>query len=208
LPRYFVHRPEVSWDLKARLLEEEGRPSGVLVVSAIYGLGGIGKSTLAAALARAPEVLGRFLDGVLWATLGQQPDVLSLLTGWIQALGDYDFRPTTIEAATAHLRTLLFDKAALLVVDDAWDPDHVLPFLVGGERCRVLVTTREAAIATAVGADLYSLWTETLPLLARRTRNDLLADLRALEPVVARLGGPEAVAETFRAIQDVGRWWP
>ena len=37
---------------------------------------------------------------------------------------------------------------------------------------------------------------------------DLLADLRALEPVVARLGGEEAIAETFHAIQDVGRWWP
>jgi len=27
-------------------------------------------------------------------------------------------------------------------------------------------------------------------------------------PVIAKLGGAEAVAETFRAIQDVGRWWP
>jgi len=26
--------------------------------------------------------------------------------------------------------------------------------------------------------------------------------------LVAALGGAEAVAETFRAIQDVGRWWP
>ena len=26
--------------------------------------------------------------------------------------------------------------------------------------------------------------------------------------VIAKLGGEEAIAETFRAIQDVGRWWP
>ena len=37
---------------------------------------------------------------------------------------------------------------------------------------------------------------------------DLLMDLSALVPVLAALGGAEAVAETFRAIQDVGRWWP
>nr|MBC7245282.1 ATP-binding protein [Chloroflexota bacterium] len=55
---------------------------------------------------------------------------------------------------------------------------------------------------------LYPLWAETLPLLARRTRSNLLADLRALQPVIFALGGTGAVAEAFRAIQDVGRWWP
>ena len=55
---------------------------------------------------------------------------------------------------------------------------------------------------------LYPLWQETLPILAARTREDLLADLCALAPVIAALGGEEAVAETSRAIQDVGLWWP
>lgn len=62
---------------------------GILVVSAIHGLGGIGKSTLAAALAHNPDVQERFSDGVLWTTLGQQPELLPLLSTWIQALGDY-----------------------------------------------------------------------------------------------------------------------
>jgi len=56
--------------------------------------------------------------------------------------------------------------------------------------------------------DLYPLWDKTLPVLARRTRPDLLADLRALVPVIHALGGGEAIAETARAIQDVARWWP
>ena len=55
---------------------------------------------------------------------------------------------------------------------------------------------------------LDRLWRETLHVLASRTRPDLLADLRTLELVIAALGGSEAAAETFRAIQDVGRWWP
>ena len=54
----------------------------------------------------------------------------------------------------------------------------------------------------------YPLWTEALPALARRTRRDLLSDLRALEPVIPALGGEPAVVETFRAIREVGRWWP
>ncbi|HEY77350.1 MAG TPA: hypothetical protein G4O00_14430, partial [Thermoflexia bacterium] len=55
---------------------------------------------------------------------------------------------------------------------------------------------------------LYPLWCETLHVLAARTRRDLLADLRALSPLIAALGGKEAIEETFHAIRDVGHWWP
>ena len=48
IPANFVPRPEHSNELKRRLLLED--VSGVLVVSAIYGLGGIGKSVLATVL--------------------------------------------------------------------------------------------------------------------------------------------------------------
>jgi hypothetical protein len=63
-------------------------------------------------------------------------------------------------------------------------------------------------LARLSGHQLYRLWVETLSILATRTRQDLLSDLPALEPVIAALGGEEGVAETFHAIQDVGRWWP
>ena len=56
--------------------------------------------------------------------------------------------------------------------------------------------------------ELYSLWREILPILAAHTRSDLLSDLHTLTPVIATLGGAEAVEETFHAIQDVSRWWP
>lgn len=46
----------------------------------------------------------------------------------------------------------------------------------------------------------------TLPL-ARRTRWDPLASLRALASVLAAKGGEKAIAETFCTIQDVGCWW-
>lgn len=177
VPRYFVPRPGVSGDLKTRLLADEAAAPGVLVVSAIHGLGGIGKSTLAAALAHDSATQTRFSDGVLWVTLGQQPDLLPHLQRWIQALGDYNFRPTTLDGASAHLRTLLQDRASLLVVDDVWDPAHATPFLVGGPQCRVLITTREALIARAVGADLYDLDVMTpdqsLALLTGRLGRDL-----------------------------------
>ena len=93
LPTYYVERPQISQKLKQHLLGEATAKTGTLVISAIYGLGGIGKSTVVGALAHNPEIQSHFPDGIFWATLGQQPDILSFLSTWIQALGDYDFKP-------------------------------------------------------------------------------------------------------------------
>ncbi|NEO69397.1 NB-ARC domain-containing protein [Moorena sp. SIO3H5] len=156
------------------LLSQETARAGTLVVSAIYGLGGIGKSTLAAALAHDPEVQSYFTDGIFWATLGQQPDILSFLSTWIQALGDYDFKPINIDSASLQLRTLLSDKKALLVVDDVWHPDHVEPFRVAGGACRVLVTTREAPVNGAIRYDLDVMTlNQSLELLTACFNNEL-----------------------------------
>jgi transcriptional regulator with XRE-family HTH domain len=174
LPPHFVPRPEVSQALKEQLLADDPLHPGVLVVSAIHGMGGVGKSTLAAALAHDAEIEQRFPDGILWITLYQQLNPLAALSTWIQALGDYTFRPINVEAASAHLRTLLRDKTSLLVVDDAWDVAQARAFLVGGSRCKVLFTTREALIAKAIGASLYTL--------------DVMTPAQSLELLETRLG--------------------
>ena len=153
-PKNLVPRPEHSEALKRRLIQETETESGTLVVSAIYGLGGIGKSVLATVVAHDPDVQAHFGDGILWITLGQNPDIQKCLGAWIQALKDFDYKPTTVEAASNHLRTLLYDKRMLLVVDDVWESDHLDPFRVGGKNCSVLVTTREAQIQDA---DRYEL---------------------------------------------------
>jgi len=194
LPAHFVPRPEVTRDLKARLLATGPTEPGVPALCALQGMGGIGKTTLAAALAHDPDpdVQDRFPDGVLWATLGQQPDILPLLSGWVQALGDYQFKPLVVETASTHpasthLRSLLQDKAALIVVDDVWDPAHVPPFLVGGPSCRVLITTRRAAVADEAGA-------VPIPL-------DVLTPEQSLDLLAAHLGRALGPAERDDARQ-------
>lgn len=62
-------------------------------------------------------------------------------------------------------------------------------------------------LASFSPTSIMPIWRETLPALATRTRENLLEDLGALAPVIQILGGEESVAETFHAIQDVGRWW-
>ncbi|NER83873.1 MAG: hypothetical protein F6K42_30890, partial [Leptolyngbya sp. SIO1D8] len=181
LPYYFVERPEHQNAVKQILLDTPKHP-GTLVVSAICGLGGIGKSVLAVKIAHDPEVLSRFCDGVLWATLGQQPDILAFLSSWIQALGDHSYKPITPTAASAHLRTLLADKHMLLVVDDVWHPEHADLFRVGSSDCCVLITTREARIPQAEG---YSL--------------DVMSPDQALELITNMLSTPLSEAEQAQA---------
>lgn len=151
-----------------------------MVIDAIYGLGTVGKSSLVASLAHDQEVQAHFGDGILWATLGQQADVLSFLSGWVQALGDYKFRPTSIDATSSHLRTLLYDKAVLLVIDDVWNAKDAQAFNVGGSRCQLLVTTRQTTVAQALGRSIYSLDVKKLKQTRRYLPQSLPIPWRAI----------------------------
>ncbi|MCZ8126630.1 MAG: NB-ARC domain-containing protein [Microcystis sp. LE19-114.1B] len=208
-PSYFVERPEVSIELKKLLLSATTEKTGTLVISAIYGLGGIGKSTLAAALAQEKEVQVFFPDGIFWATLGQQPDILSFLHGWIQALGDYNFKPTGIDAASLHLRTLLADKKALLVVDDLWNVEDIDPFRVAGNHCKLLVTTREVPVKGAIRYDLDVMTeSQSLALLTGYLKHELnLADQKQAK-ILAKIVGylPLALELTAAQIEDGIPW--
>lgn len=209
LPHYFVDRPEHLSAVKAYLLENTPQRPGTLVVSAIQGLGGIGKSVLAAAIAHDPTVQSRFANGVLWSTLGQQPDILACLSGWIQELGDHSYKPTTTSSASAHLRTLLHDRRMLLVVDDVWDPSHAEPFRVGGSDCCILVTTREARIPGALRYDLDVMTpAQSLALLKQSIQEELsdvaIQEALALAKAVAYL--PLALELAAAQIEDGATW--
>lgn len=149
----FVERPDALKAVKEKLLAENTQTS---VVSVISGMGGLGKSILAMALVQDQEVQSRFEDGLLWVTLGQNPDIQMKLRECIWELdkSSESFSATTKQFASQHLHNLLVEKRILLVVDDAWNAAHVKWFRVGGSSCRVLVTTRTAFIP---GAERYSL---------------------------------------------------
>lgn len=211
LPPNYVAQPAAFSTLKQQLLAAVPFPS-TLAINSIHGMGGSGKSILAAALAHDPEVQDRFSDGVLWVTLGQQPDLLSLQMGWIQALGDYNLHPTTSEAAASHLRTLLHDKACLLVVDDAWKLEQVQPFLAGGPRCSTLITTRQADLGGMLGAFSYTLDVMTpeqaLELFGNHLRRPIEGTERQVALKVAQAAGYLPLALALVAAQVArGRSW-
>jgi hypothetical protein len=88
LPPHFVERPAEFGALKSLLLTPD-RTQPVAITTALAGAGGFGKTTLAAALCHDEEIIENFVDGILWVTLGQTPDVMgSLLTAYAALTGD------------------------------------------------------------------------------------------------------------------------
>ena len=122
-------------------------PAGV----GLYGVGGIGKSVLAIAVATDVRVRSRFPDGVYWVTVGERPDLLALQLDLLARLGVRSDARTTAEAVEA-LGMTLAEKRVLLVVDDVWSDAAARAFRVIGPRGRLLYTSRDHSVISAAGA--------------------------------------------------------
>jgi tetratricopeptide (TPR) repeat protein len=145
-PAYrLVGRYNFLQTLKGQLFASES-----VALSALNGLPGVGKTALAVALAYDSEILAHFQDGVLWAGLGREPDILSLLGTWAMALGisssDLAMLTRIVDRANAIHRAIGM-RHMLLVIDDAWQLEAALAFQVGGPNCAHLLTTRLPSIA-------------------------------------------------------------
>jgi hypothetical protein len=119
-------------------------------LAALKGLPGVGKTTLAIALAHDPDIQCHFADGVLWVGLGLQPDPLSWLSIWAGAVGvseEMIARCTTIPQLAAAVHAAIGMRRMLLVIDDAWGMEAALAFKVGGPNCAHLLTTRLSDVA-------------------------------------------------------------
>ena len=156
LPAHFLPRDADLAFLRETLLADVQRPTVITSAkqtTSLQGMGGVGKSVMAAAFARTCEARRAFGDGVVWVTLGQQPDVLRAITRLAAALGDDTREYVDLPRARSRLPGLLAARNCLLILDDAWDVAHVEPFANAlGPRCRLLVTTRDGGLAATLGA--------------------------------------------------------
>ncbi|HEX6684526.1 MAG TPA: tetratricopeptide repeat protein [Candidatus Limnocylindrales bacterium] len=172
----------------------DGSPVSPVVISAIGGTAGVGKSALA--LHAAHRLANRYPDGQLYvdlrgATAGVEPlDPVEVLGRFLRALGvDLNAIPAEAEEAAARLRSELAGRRLLMVLDNARDAAQVRPLLPGTPGCGVLVTSRRM-LTNLDGA--------------RHLHLSVLNTAQAVE-LLGRLAGAERVMAEQQAAAEIAR---
>jgi DNA-binding SARP family transcriptional activator len=195
-PRHFAGRAE---ELKAlsRLLDDAGGGRSAVVISAIGGTAGVGKTTLAIRFAH--HVASRFPDGQLYVNLrGFDPAGPPLapedaIRGFLDVLAADPRRiPASRDAQAALYRSLVADRRMLIVLDNARDTGQVRPLLPGGSGCLVVITSRNELAGLIATEGAYPL---TLDLLSADEARELLSHRIGGERVARE---PEAADELIR----------
>ncbi|MCP9493663.1 MAG: NB-ARC domain-containing protein [Pyrinomonadaceae bacterium MAG19_C2-C3] len=160
LPDSFTARSEELEALTRTLLNEENEPHAVsrtldsrnLESSkhfnvALCGRPGSGKSTLARAVCHDERIITAFSDGILWANLGETPNIIAELSKLYFALTGESRTFAGEEVAADALAEKLGDKNCLIVIDNVWNDAALQFFMRAGNRCTRLLTTRDAGLA-------------------------------------------------------------
>lgn len=173
--RDFVGRTEHLAALDALLPTEE---AGTVVISALDGTGGVGKTTLA--IHWAHRVQNRFPDGTLYVNLrgygpGEPATPAEVLDGFLRALGcPPEGIPIGLEAQAGLYRSLLAGRRFLIVLDNANAADQVRPLLPGSAGCLALITSRASLTGLVISESAIRV---TLDLLTPQEAVDLASTI-------------------------------
>ncbi|MEW2271743.1 AfsR/SARP family transcriptional regulator [Streptomyces griseofuscus] len=155
----FTGRASFVDELSAVLASAGETEGSVMAVSAMAGIGGVGKTTLAVHVAH--RARASFPDGQLYVDLqgaGPRPaEPETVLGSFLRALGTADSAiPDSLEERAALYRSVLDGRRVLVLLDNAKDAAQVRPLLPGTEGCAALVTSRVRMVGLA-GAHLVDL---------------------------------------------------
>jgi hypothetical protein len=189
LPGNFIPRNDYMRVIDRSLLPDGDDPITVHRehrFAVLSGMGGVGKSVLAASFCRACKTRRSFKDGIAWVRMGPRPALPAEL---IDLFG----LPRGTKGA-GRSKVGLRDLSCLIVLDDVADPAHVERFTNAlGESGRLLITTRDASVATA--------------LAARRCDVDLLSEAES-QQLLADWSGcaiPDLPPAALQALDECGR---
>ena len=133
------------------------RPAATVgITTGLYGAGGFGKTTLALMVCADRRVRRRFAGRVYLVTVGRDvrgaAAISAKVNDVIKLVAGEDATFTDPELAGRRLGALLdAGPRRLLVLDDVWEPEQLVPFTEGGKGCARLVTTRVPGLVTDRG---------------------------------------------------------
>ncbi|MFC8534632.1 BTAD domain-containing putative transcriptional regulator [Streptomyces sp. NPDC057249] len=184
----FTGRDAFVRELGDRLGTAEG---SVMAVSALAGIGGVGKTTLAVHVAH--QARRHFPDGQLYVDLqgagARAAEPETVLGAFLRALGTADSAiPETLDERAALYRSTLDGRRVLVLLDNAHDAAQIRPLLPGTEGCAALVTSRVRMVDLA-GAHLVDL--------------DVMSPEEALQLFTRIVGGERITSEREAALDVV-----
>ena len=152
-PPHFTGRENLISKLKGALLgDTDGR------TVALYGMGGAGKTTLAAMVAQLPEVEKNFSEGTFWIDL-QATNAMAALDHIACTFGNDISGRNNTDSRAAAVRSILRDKSVLIVLDNAWQIEEIAPLLPNSLRTRTIVTTRDENLANDISDEVVPITT-------------------------------------------------
>jgi WD40 repeat protein len=140
---HIVERPEIMAKLLYAVKTRSNAAVGL--TTALEGAGGFGKTTLAAEACRRLQREAAFPEGVIWITIGEKvfgAELAEKINSLCEVISGRRPEFPDPEQAGYHLASLIGSRRMLLVIDDVWHRVQLRPFLVGGENCVRLITTR------------------------------------------------------------------
>jgi DNA-binding SARP family transcriptional activator/tetratricopeptide (TPR) repeat protein len=184
-------------ELDAILAKAADQPTAV-IVSAVSGMAGVGKTALAVHWAH--RVGDQFPDGQLYLNLrgfdpgGQVMSAAEALRGLLDALGVPAARvPVGLDSQAALYRSVLAGRRVLVLLDNAHTAKQVRPLLPGSPGCLVVVTSRSDLSSLVATEGAHPLTLDLLPgvearqLLARRLGTDRVGTQpQAVDEIVDR----------------------
>ncbi|MFJ2955266.1 tetratricopeptide repeat protein [Streptomyces sp. NPDC087270] len=185
-----AHADLVGREEEIRVLCASG--PGNVAVQAISGMAGVGKSLLA--LHTAEKLAQKYPDGQLYVNLransgqGALP-ARSALRTLLRSLDiPAEGLPPELDDLSALWRTVLSTRRAVVVLDDADDPDQLRPLLPGDSPSLVLVTSRRRLTSLPKARHVF------LEALPRKSAEALFT----ARVVAEQIDGDEKLAELVR----------